>query len=83
MMGCQVNCEGFHADLIAKHAVAMKKTDPTMKTFFSSNEIRPSILERVMKQVGVGLLDGVDLHGKWPQGGGGASVTFEHYLSEV
>lgn len=36
-----------------------------------------------MKQVGVGLLDGVDLHGKWPQGGGGAAVTFDHYLSEV
>ena len=32
---------------------------------------------------GVGLLDGVDLHGKWPRGGGGAPTTFEHYLSEV
>jgi hypothetical protein len=29
------------------------------------------------------LLDGVDLHGKWPRGGGGSPVTFEHYLSEV
>ena len=36
-----------------------------------------------MRQVGVDLLDGVDLHGKWPQGGGGASVSFEHYMSEV
>jgi len=61
----------------------MKKIDPTMKTMFSSNEIRPHILEQVMKQVGVGLLDGVDLHGKWPKGGGGGAVTFEHYLHEV
>jgi hypothetical protein len=80
---CQTNCAGFHADLIAKHARAMKATDPTIKTFFSSNEIRPHILEQVMKQVGVGLLDGVDLHGKWPQGGGGAAVTFDQYMSEV
>ena len=29
------------------------------------------------------MLDGVDLHGKWPQGGGGAAVTFDHYMSEV
>ena len=29
------------------------------------------------------MLDGVDLHGKWPRGGGGGPVTFEHYLSEV
>jgi hypothetical protein len=51
---CQTNCAGFHADLIAQHAKAMKATDPTIKTFFSSNEIRPRILESVMKQVGVG-----------------------------
>ena len=38
---CQTDCSGFHADLIAKHAKAMKATDPTIKTFFSSNEIRP------------------------------------------
>ena len=44
---CQVNCVGFHADLIAKHATAMKAADPTIKTFFSSNEIRPHILEQV------------------------------------
>lgn len=36
-----------------------------------------------MKQVGVGLLDGVDLHGKWPRGGGGNAVTFDHYMAEV
>ena len=29
------------------------------------------------------MLDGVDLHGKWPRGGGGAVVTFEKYLEEV
>ena len=80
---CQVDCSGFHADLIAQHARAMKEVDPTIKTFFSSNEIRPVSLERVMRQVGVGLLDGVDLHGKWPKGGGGGAVTWEHYMNEV
>ena len=80
---CQTDCSGFHADRIAAHAVAMKAVDPTIKTMFSSNEIRPHVLEKVMKQVGVGLLDGVDLHGKWPRGGGGAAITFEKYLSEV
>ena len=80
---CQTDCSGFHANLIAQHARAMKQADPTIKTFFSSNEIRPGSLERVMRQVGVGLLDGVDLHGKWPKGGGGGAVTWDHYMTEV
>ena len=46
---CQTNCVGFHADLIARHAVAMKAADPTIKTMFSSNEIRPHILEEVRR----------------------------------
>lgn len=36
-----------------------------------------------MKQVGVGLLDGVDLHGKWPRGGGGSAQSFAKYILEV
>ena len=40
---CQTNCEGFKADLIARHARAMKSVDPTIKTMFSSNEIRPRV----------------------------------------
>jgi hypothetical protein len=81
---CQSNCQGFHADRIALHAKAMKAVDPTIKTMFSSNELRPHSLEAVMTQVGVDLLDGVDLHGKWPKGGkDGPSLTFEQYLNEV
>ena len=80
---CQQDCSGAHAELIARHAVAMKEVDPTIKTMFSSNEIRPNILKKIMEQVGLGTLDGVDLHGKWPRGGGGSAMTVEQYLLEV
>jgi hypothetical protein len=66
---CQESCVGDHADLIARHAKAMKAVDPTMKTLWNENEIKPGYLAGFLKQVGPELMDGVDLHGKWPHGG--------------
>eukprot|EP01043_Picozoa_sp_COSAG02_P079700 COSAG02_NODE_18576_length_931_cov_1.456731_1_plen_77_part_10 len=46
----------------------------------------PQVLRKIMTQVGVDTLDGVDLHGKWPRGGEvphGDAMTFEHYMNEV
>ena len=54
----------MHSALILRHAVAMKKIDPTMKVFWNDNNLGPNQLKKFLKETG-GVMDGAEFHGKW------------------
>ena len=71
--------------LIRAHALAIKRIDPLAKTFFNSNGISGSALQKALATVGKSI-DGVEFHGKWPHGGDPyqhGQGTFNQWLTEV
>jgi hypothetical protein len=88
---CQTDCSGSHADLIVQHALAMKAVDPTIQTLWNCNELKAPALQAFLEQKGADgvtqygtVMDGVDIHGKWPHGGpDNSGIPFEQYLAEV
>ena len=58
-----------HAQRWRKHALAIKKVDPTIKTIFNCNHLNSKSLKKIVKQIGIDAVDGAEFHGKWPAGG--------------
>ena len=74
-----------HAALIAEHARAMKRVDPTLKAIWNDNGLSPAHLTEFLKTAG-DVMDGAEFHGKWPYGGSPPHLptfTFQDYLQEV